>query len=92
MSDLEYNHEDDPLIPLIVDFDIDEITIKNFVQETQQEKTIKRVETLSKAVIGYQKNKRFFKQQMSPNPSLDGYTQEEKTGAIVFIYTGEEGE
>ena len=91
MSGLEYDYWEDPDF-LKETFNIDQITIRNFITEVEQDKTAKRVIIIDNAIKGYKKDKRFFLLENDNYPNLDGYDKDSKNGAVAFIQIGEEGE
>ena len=86
MPNLNYRYEDDPLE---VDFDINQITIQNFSQKVNWDKTKNRVEDINTFIQDYKNIPKRFIGQKDNYPIIDS---EQIKGAIIFMYEGEEGE
>lgn len=86
MPNLNYRYENDPLE---VDFDINQITIQNFEQKVDWDKTKNRVKEINTFIQDYKNVPKRFIRQEDNYPIIDS---EQIKGAVIFMYEGEEGE
>lgn len=84
MSNLNHTYE-----PLEENFDINQITIQNFAQKVDWDKTKNRVKEINTFIQDYKNIPKRFIRQEDDYPSIDS---EQIKGAVIFMYEGEEGE